>query len=76
MLVPRNIPVVDQVVLRSIQLAVDAHLRRHNLPKSDRDDLIQEVALHLLHQSSGFDPMVGASSTYVKCVVKSKLATL
>jgi len=52
MLVPRNIPVVDQVVLRSIQLAVDAHLRRHNLPKSDRDDLIQEVALHLLHQSS------------------------
>ena len=76
MLVPRNIPVVDQVVIRSIQLAVDAHIRRHHLPKSDRDDLVQEVALHLIQQSSGFNPLVGAWSTYVKCVVKSKLASL
>lgn len=76
MLVPRNTPVVDQVAIRSIQLAVDAHLRRHNLPKSERDDLVQEVALHLIQQSSGFNPMVGAWSTYIKCVVKSKLASL
>lgn len=76
MLVPKNVPVVDQVVIRSIQLAVDAHLRRHSLPKSERDDLVQEVVLHLLQQLSSFDPMVGAWSTYVKCVVKSKLASL
>jgi DNA-directed RNA polymerase specialized sigma24 family protein len=76
MSVPRNIPVVDQVVIRTIQLAVNTHIRRHNLPKSDRDDLVQEIALHLIQQSSGFNPMVGAWSTYVKCVVKSKLASL
>lgn len=74
--VPRNIPVVDHVVIRSIELAVGTHLRRHNLPKSNRDDLVQEIALHLLQHSSGFNPTVGAWSTYVKCVVKSKLSSL
>jgi DNA-directed RNA polymerase specialized sigma24 family protein len=76
MLVPCNVPVIDQVVMRSIQLAVDSYLRRSIHPQSDRDDLVQEVALHLLQQASGFNPMVGAWSTYVKCVVKSKLASL
>lgn len=76
MLVPRSTPVVDYVAIRSIQLAVDRHIRRFNLPKDDSDDLVQEVALHLLQRTSDFNPSIGAWSTFVKCVVRSKLASI
>lgn len=76
MLVPRHVPIVDQVALRSIQVAVNAFIRKYNLPKSDREDLVQEVSLHLIQQAQNFNPSVGAWSTYVKCVVRSKLASI
>ena len=76
MLVPRNVPIVDQVALRSIQVAVNAFIRKYSLPKSDRDDLIQDVSLHLIQQAQNFNPSVGAWSTFVKCVIRSKLSTI
>ena len=76
MLVPRYVPIVDHVALRSIQVAVNEFLRRYSLPKADRDDLIQDVSLHLIQQAENFNPSVGAWSTFVKCVVRSKLASI
>ena len=76
MLVPRNVPIVDKVALRSIHIAVNAFIRKFNLPKGDRDDLIQDVALHLIQKVESFDPTVGAWSTFVKCVIRSKLAPI
>ena len=76
MLVPRNVPIVDQVALRSIQVAVNAFIHKYSLPKSDREDLIQDVSLHLIQQAQNFNPSVGAWSTFVKCVVRSKFATI
>ena len=76
MLVPRNVPIVDQVALRSIQVAVNAFIRKYRLSKSERDDLIQDVSLHLIQQAQNFNPSVGAWSTFVKCVVRSKLASI
>ncbi len=60
MLVPRNAPIVDKVALRSIHIAVNAFIRKFNLPKGDRDDLIQDVALHLIQKVESFDPTVGS----------------
>ncbi len=76
MLVPRKVPIVDKGALRSIHVAVNAFIRKFNLPKGDRDDLIQEVALHLIQKVESFDPTVGAWSTFVKCVIRSKLASI
>jgi len=76
MLVPRYVPIVDHVALRSIQVAVNEFIRRYSLPKADRDDLIQDVSLHLIQQAENFNPSVGAWSTFVKCVVRSKLASI
>lgn len=76
MLVPRNVPIVDQVALRSINVGVNAFIRKFNLPKADRDDLIQDIALHLIQQAGNFNPSVGAWSTFVKCVIRSKLASI
>jgi len=76
MLVPRNVPIVDQVALRSINVGVNAFIRKFNLPKADSDDLIQDIALHLIQQAGNFNPSVGAWSTFVKCVIRSKLASI
>lgn len=76
MLVPRNVPIVDKVALRSIHVGVNAFIRKFNLPKADRDDLVQDVALHLIQQAENFNPTVGAWSTFVKCVIRSKLASI
>jgi len=76
MLVPRNVPIVDEVALRSIHVGVNAFIRKFNLPIVDRDDLIQDVALHLIQQAENFNPTVGAWSTFVKCVIRSKLASI
>jgi RNA polymerase sigma factor (sigma-70 family) len=76
MLVPRPRQIVDQVALHSIRHAVNAHCRRFNLGLADRDDLIQEVTLHLLERCDDFNPCIGAWSTFVKSVVRNKLRSV
>jgi RNA polymerase sigma factor (sigma-70 family) len=76
MLSPKHIPIVDQIALRSIRHAVNAHIRRFDLPIADREDLIQEIALHLIERCCSFDPTLGAWATFVKCVVRNKLRSI
>lgn len=76
MLVPRHSPTIDADTLRSIRHIVDQYIRRTQHASVDRDDLVQDLALHLLQRSANYNSKLGAWSTFVKCVVRNKLRSI
>ena len=46
------------------------------LPKTDRDDMEQELRLHVLRRSEKFDPTIARWNTFVRVVTERHAATL
>jgi len=42
----------------------------------DRDDLIQELTLHVIQKTHAYDPTLGSWATFVNCIVKRKLSAI
>lgn len=51
-------------------------IRRHGFGRSDKDDIEQDLFLHLLSQAQQFDPARGSINTFIARVVDSAVAML
>lgn len=67
---------IDNETLDHIRFVVRNHIRQHNLPLSEYEDLVQEVSVHLLSQSGQFNESVAGWSTYVNLVVRRRLISI
>jgi RNA polymerase sigma factor (sigma-70 family) len=68
----------DDATHQSIKAAASVFLRRSHSQRlnMDRDDLIQELTLHVIQKSHAYDPALGAWATFVNCIVKRKLSLI
>lgn len=69
-------PTIDQRTLKTIEIAAALFTRRNPGLGLESDDLVQELTVHVLQRSTAFDHDAGAWSTFVKCVVRTKLTSI
>lgn len=62
----------DDYAITSIKLKVRQLIKRCGFDASDREDMEQELALHLFQHLQKYDPERGTMKTFIICVVENK----
>ncbi|MGB9619591.1 MAG: sigma factor [Armatimonadota bacterium] len=62
----------DDYAITSIKLKVRQLIKRCGFDASDREDMEQELALHLFQHLQEYDPERGTMKTFIVCVVENK----
>jgi len=62
--------------LVTIRVAARDLVGRHGYTRSDLDDIVQDLALHVLERLGEYDPGRGAWSTFLKRVLRNKISHL
>ena len=62
--------------LVSIRVAAQGLVGRYGYTRSDLEDIVQDLALHVLERLGEYDPGRGAWSTFLKRVVRNKIGHL
>lgn len=66
----------NDYAIQHIKHKVRQLIKRCRFNASDRDDLEQEIALHLFQHLREHDPERGTMKTFIVCVVQSKVRTM
>lgn len=66
----------DDYAITYIRLKVRQLIKRCGFNASDRDDLEQEIALHLFEHLREHDPERGTVKTFIACIVENKVRTM
>lgn len=66
----------DDYALTYIKLKVRQLIKRCGFDASDREDMEQELALHLFEHLQEHDPERGTVKTFIACVVENKARTM
>lgn len=66
----------DEYAITTIKLKVRQLIKRCGFDASERDDLEQELALHLFERIREHDPERGTMKTFIVCVVENKTRTM
>lgn len=67
-------PEIDDVAIRAIRCTVRFHIKRQTIHETDFDDLVQDVALHLIEKIEYFDSARASWSTYCSLIAKNYLS--
>jgi DNA-directed RNA polymerase specialized sigma24 family protein len=62
--------------LVSIRVAARGLVGKHGYTRSDFEDIVQDLALHVLERMGEYDPGRGAWSTFLKRVLHNKISHL
>ncbi len=66
----------DDYAITCIKLKVRQLIKRCGFDASDREDLEQELALHLFERIREHDPERGTVKTFIVCIVENKARTM
>lgn len=66
----------DDYAITYIKLKVRQLIKRCGFDASDREDMEQELALHLFEHLQEHDPERGTVKTFIVCVVENKVRTM